>query len=310
MHNLQEIVISKIRELGLENAGEYFGVSHNCCYEWRERRTKIPCHAAQKVLDEIYEDKKKPSADLDWEGSNLTIGMPIHREVEPYTMVCLFQLLWRHEKKIGLDVEIQSDVVRARNRLATRFMRSTAEWLLMVDDDMILPVGRESLYYRMMEKTYEDIPQPFSSFDIITRLTSHELPLVGGLYFGKSHGDVAQYAEAFQSDKEHDKALTAPFDSVFPTRWVATGAMLINRRVFQKIEDHFPDVVTDDSRLENGYFSPIAPGVGEDVSFCLRASKAGIQPHVDMGCVCGHIGKKTFSGKIGVDEAKKTMEMV
>ena len=31
-------------------------------------------------------------------------------------------------------------------------------------------------------------------------------------------------------------------------------------------------------------------GFGEDVSFCLRASAAGHQPHVDMGLVCGHLG--------------------
>lgn len=31
-------------------------------------------------------------------------------------------------------------------------------------------------------------------------------------------------------------------------------------------------------------------GVGEDVSFCLRAAASGHQPHVDMGLVCGHLG--------------------
>jgi hypothetical protein len=31
-------------------------------------------------------------------------------------------------------------------------------------------------------------------------------------------------------------------------------------------------------------------GVGEDVSFCMRAAAAGHQPYVDMGLVCGHLG--------------------
>ena len=35
-------------------------------------------------------------------------------------------------------------------------------------------------------------------------------------------------------------------------------------------------------------------GVGEDVSFCLRAASAGHQPHVDMGLVCGHLGHCCF----------------
>lgn len=35
-------------------------------------------------------------------------------------------------------------------------------------------------------------------------------------------------------------------------------------------------------------------GFGEDVSFCMRASAAGHQPHVDMGLVCGHLGSFCF----------------
>jgi len=35
-------------------------------------------------------------------------------------------------------------------------------------------------------------------------------------------------------------------------------------------------------------------GFGEDVSFCMRASAAGHQPHVDMGLVCGHLGHKCY----------------
>lgn len=35
-------------------------------------------------------------------------------------------------------------------------------------------------------------------------------------------------------------------------------------------------------------------GVGEDVSFCLRAAAAGHQPYVDMGLVCGHLGTSCF----------------
>src|ERR1035437_8639863 len=35
-------------------------------------------------------------------------------------------------------------------------------------------------------------------------------------------------------------------------------------------------------------------GFGEDVSFCLRASASGHQPHVDMGLICGHLGTFCF----------------
>jgi hypothetical protein len=35
-------------------------------------------------------------------------------------------------------------------------------------------------------------------------------------------------------------------------------------------------------------------GMGEDVSFCLRATEAGHTPHIDMGLVCGHIGSAVY----------------
>jgi len=35
-------------------------------------------------------------------------------------------------------------------------------------------------------------------------------------------------------------------------------------------------------------------GMGEDVTFCIRAAQSGHQPHVDMGLVCGHVGDHVY----------------
>lgn len=35
-------------------------------------------------------------------------------------------------------------------------------------------------------------------------------------------------------------------------------------------------------------------GMGEDVTFCVRAAQSGHLPHVDMGLVCGHVGDKCY----------------
>lgn len=35
-------------------------------------------------------------------------------------------------------------------------------------------------------------------------------------------------------------------------------------------------------------------GMGEDVTFCVRAAQSGHTPHVDFGVVCGHIGDKCY----------------
>lgn len=38
-------------------------------------------------------------------------------------------------------------------------------------------------------------------------------------------------------------------------------------------------------------------GIGEDVSFCLRAADAGHTPHIDMGLLAGHMGDKVYGPK-------------
>lgn len=38
-------------------------------------------------------------------------------------------------------------------------------------------------------------------------------------------------------------------------------------------------------------------GIGEDVQFCVRATQAGHQPHVDCGLVCGHMGQFIYGPK-------------
>ena len=38
-------------------------------------------------------------------------------------------------------------------------------------------------------------------------------------------------------------------------------------------------------------------GTGEDVAFCIRASAAGHQPHVDLGLLCGHQGSYIYGPK-------------
>ena len=116
-----------------------------------------------------------------------------------------------------------------------------------------------------------------------------------------------------------------------PTKWVATGCLLVHRSVFEDIDKKFPhlnknffspsehdlisrvesmDAVIKDNSipheqrlakvsalLETGRLlsnTNSRVGVGEDVIFCTRAASAGHQAYVDMGLVVGHIGSEVF----------------
>jgi hypothetical protein len=48
-------------------------------------------------------------------------------------------------------------------------------------------------------------------------------------------------------------------------------------------------------------------GVGEDVSFCLRAKAAGHTPYVDLGLICGHLGHCVYGPKNTGNKPLKTL---
>ena len=112
--------------------------------------------------------------------------------------------------------------------------------------------------------------------DAARRLLAHDLPIVGGLCFGRRMPfpptliHITQRGFSFQY--EYPEGLVEPD---------ATGAafLLVKKEVFYKIHEKFKE----------GPWTPI--GVGEDVSFCRRARDVGYKIHVDTTVKIGHIAE-------------------
>lgn len=258
-------------------------------------------------------------------GQKVLVAMPWQKTVSPITATCLAQLIDRRRCASALHFG-DAFVAHTRNSLGDIFLKSSLEWMLTIDDDMVIPFG-DPAWYKFY--TGFHFPEEFMKFNALDRLMSHKKTLVGALYFGRSKKAMPVYNEG---QSEADYARRGPHDICKPTRWVGTGCMLIHRSVFEDIERVFPRL----SRASNGghghwftsteasTFERIAKirdalqqnltpqgayealeklnhtvsvaltenslGSGEDVSFCMRAMTAGHQPHVDMGLICGHLG--------------------
>lgn len=294
--NLEELVKNKIEQLG-EEAKDYFGVSKAVLNNWINGKTKIPATAAEKVLEENPVESKSVEPDSDepkglmWEGKKLIIGFPCYKTTNPDTMYSIVSMMTKHHGKVGLDMEIGTLVTQARNTLATRFMKSKAEWLLFLDDDMLFPCGNPSV---LNGRWNGRLPEIFAGNDVITKLIAHGEPLVGGLYFGRDPQGVAQYGEAFEFPHENEYAHNAPYNELRPVKWFGAGCMLIHRSVFEAIQKKFPETDYSAAGRTYGFFTSLTPDQGEDVAFCLRAKEAGFQPKVDMSLICGHIGSQAF----------------
>jgi hypothetical protein len=264
--------------------------------------------------------------------ARVMIVLPWQKATNPLTAFCVAQLLDKRRCSMLMNYG-DAFVAHSRNQCADVFLKSDMDWMLTLDDDLIVPFGNAEWYNAHFG---HPMPDKFAGLNALDRLLSHGKTLVGGLYFGRSKFGTPMYGEG-GVPSESEWARRAPHDVCKPTRWVATGCLLIHRSVFEDIEKKFPRLSRGNSAKGGQWFSssehalfecvdrtremlsagPLSGdaalkalsmlengaaearrnsslGMGEDVQFCTRAKDAGHQPHVDCGLVLGHLGQNVW----------------
>lgn len=264
--------------------------------------------------------------------TKVMVVFPWQKIVCPLTAFSVAQLMDRSRTASAINFG-DAFVAHSRNHCANVFLQSKFEWMLTIDDDMVVPFG-DSHWYRLT--TGFNFPEKFLGLNALDRLLSHNKTLVGALYFGRHKDGPGVYNEG-PDPAESAWIRKGPHDICKPTKWVGTGCMLIHRTVFEDIEKKFPTIARGADKSGGHWFTSTEAslmsqlrtlknflssgpctgdmaykalqavtameanaaaenslGMGEDVSFCLRAAAAGHVPHVDLGLVCGHIGYTVF----------------
>jgi hypothetical protein len=269
-----------------------------------------------------------PPATIQTFGKKVLVGMPWQKTTNPLTAFCVNRIVDTRRCAMTLN-HGDAFVAHTRNSIVDVLLKSPLEWLLTIDDDMVMPTGSADVF---RSYTGWNVPEPFASFHVLDRLMSHQKTLVGALYFGRqSTSSPPVYNEGMANKSEAEYARKGPYDLIKPTRWVGTGCLLAHRSVFEDIEKRFPKLARAEGRGGNWFTSTEASlrmetekicdslksnltpegaykaaselshalavaqvenplGCGEDVSFGLRAAAAGHISYVDMGCRCGHLG--------------------
>lgn len=260
------------------------------------------------------------------------IALPWYKQAHPVTAFCVAQLMDKRRTSSVLNFG-DAFIAHSRNSIADTFLKSGLDYLLSVDDDMVLPIGNAAWF-----KAYSGwdwMPDQFAGLNTLDRLMSHKKSVIGGTYFGRYAKGKPVFAQG--SDVNITKlSRTAPIDRILEVGWCGTGCLLVHRQVFLDVEKRFPRLARGTDGKGGQWFTssehslldevdraremlskgqmdgPKALrayeilegavararqsglGQGEDVAFCKRAQEAGHKIFVDLGCVCGHIGYTCF----------------
>lgn len=161
---------------------------------------------------------------------------------------------------------------KGRNQLVERWLDEThADYLLMVDDDMVLPI------------------------DTAARLMRHRKDIIGGLCFsvsltGTMRPSIFQMVERDDGKPALDVMFNYPTDQVIQADGVGGACMMISRKCAREVKKAMGNhpMPWFAHGLHNGV------EIGEDASFCLRAAKVGFSTWVDTGLEIPHIKPATF----------------
>lgn len=195
-------------------------------------------------------------------GKKVLIGLPWQKITNPMTAFCVSHLVDTRRCASTLRFG-DAFVAHTRNSIGDTFLASDLEWLLMIDDDMVVPVGSAEVF-----KAYTgfDFAEKFMSLNALDRLMSHGKTLIGALYFGRQAlNQPAVFNEAAANKHINDYVRKGPHDEIRQTRWVGTGCILIHRKVFEDIEKKFPKLSRGVEKKGGNWFTSTEASLVSDV---------------------------------------------
>jgi hypothetical protein len=158
-----------------------------------------------------------------------------------------------------------------RNRLVERFLTTDAEWMWMVDTDMVF--------------------QPSTLVDLLAKAHWKDRPVVGALCFGANRLGTTIYPTLYWWTEDGPaRGDNLDLRSVGTVEVDGTGAacLLIHRTVLEKlVTDHPPPKGPFEFTWRDTDNGPAR--VGEDITFCLRVKLAGFPIFVDCDNIVGHM---------------------
>jgi 2-polyprenyl-3-methyl-5-hydroxy-6-metoxy-1,4-benzoquinol methylase len=194
------------------------------------------------------------------------IGIPCYGPVAPEVledfMLFAYALGRRYpEYDFFLGVKPKSEQFRARNTIVEGALGMGCDWLLQIDDDMVICTVRQT--------TVSD------QYQFLRAMLAHQKDVLGVLYWQR-HGACAPVL-MYRLPESTGYRFLRPDEitnSLQPVDVAGGGCMLVNMRIFEKIGAP--------------WFAP-EHDYGTDVQLCRKAQEAGFEVWADTSIELGHV---------------------
>lgn len=211
----------------------------------------------------------------------ITLAICTNRLVQPKTLQSLLEMV-AYSKELDFHILVANrgyTTGENRNYCVVQAQKNGSGYLLFVDDDMILP-----------EYTLESLLE--HKVDVVgVNSYSRCLPL------SSTVGLMDKDGKYMHPDKHTAWEMRIP-SSLFEAYFVGAGVMLIDMKVFNKIDKPYFAFTAD----ENGMILN-----GEDGYFCDQVRKSGMKVWCDPEIEIGHIGEYVY-GK-GEEDLTKIIKL-
>ncbi len=195
--------------------------------------------------------------------NRILIGSPCYGKVDPEILEDWMAFLYHCGRRMPeydffLGIKSKSEQFRARNAIVEAAQQNNCDWILMLDDDMVIDAHREG----------------HEAYDILKKLIGHDKDICGIRYYQRG-GECLPVLMTKLGEKGYrflrdDEIL----NTLQPVDVAGGGCLLIKAKIFDRIP--FP------------YFNP-EHEYGTDIQLCQQAKLKGFEVWADTSIELGHM---------------------
>ena len=220
-----------------------------------QQQAKLVAKWGQEKVDDLWKiDRTK--------AINVAIGIPLAGDYSGHRKFWESLLMMKKPGVFQPIVVPRVTIQHARNLIVSKALELNCTHVLFIDDDMIFPQ------------------------DAAIRLLEHDRDIVCGLAFQRKKPHMpCIFRNVIDNDEQQIYPMEIVKQGLFEIDACGSAFVLIKTDVFRKLEE--PWYVWGDKTL--GVYVDKG-GLGEDISFSLKAKRAGFEVFCDTDLIITHIG--------------------